>query len=55
MAFALASNGEARRLVAQGAVQIDERVERDAARRLGRGVYVVRAGRRRFAEVVIGS
>jgi tyrosyl-tRNA synthetase len=55
MAFALASNGEARRLVAQGAVQIDERVERDAARRLGRGVYIVRAGRRRFAEVVIGS
>ena len=55
MAFALASNGEARRLVAQGAVQIDERVERDAARRLGQGVYVVRAGRRRFAEVVIGA
>jgi len=54
-AFSLASNGEARRLVAQGAVQIDEQIERDAARRLGRGVYVVRAGRRRFAEVVVGG
>ncbi|HEU4427981.1 MAG TPA: tyrosine--tRNA ligase [Myxococcota bacterium] len=55
LAFALASNGEARRLVAQGAVQIDERVERDAARRLGQGVYLVRAGKRRFAKVVIGG
>jgi tyrosyl-tRNA synthetase len=52
-AFGLASNGEARRLVAQGAVQIDDEIERDAARRLGSGRYVVRAGRRRFAEVVI--
>ena len=52
-AFALSSNGEARRLLAQGAVQIDERTERDATRRLARGVYVVRAGRRRYAEVAI--
>jgi tyrosyl-tRNA synthetase len=52
-AFALASNGEARRLVAQGAVQVDDCVERDAARRLGPGRYVVRAGRRRYAELVI--
>jgi len=52
-AFGLASNGEARRLVAQGAVQIDDAVERDAARRLEAGRYVVRAGRRRYAELVI--
>jgi tyrosyl-tRNA synthetase len=52
-AFALASNGEARRLVAQGGVQIDGVVERDVGRRLGRGKFTVRAGRRRFAEVRI--
>ncbi len=52
-AFALPSNGEARRLLAQGAVQIDEKTERDATRRLAKGVYVVRAGRRRYAEVAV--
>jgi tyrosyl-tRNA synthetase len=52
-AFALASNGEARRLVAQGAVQIDDTVERDPNRRLARGVYVVKGGKRRYAEVEI--
>jgi tyrosyl-tRNA synthetase len=51
--FALASNGEARRLVAQGGVQIDGTIERDVARRLGRGKFTIRAGRRRFAEVHI--
>jgi tyrosyl-tRNA synthetase len=53
IAFALASNGEARRLVAQGAVQIDEKVERDATRRLALGRYIVRAGRRRFADLLV--
>jgi tyrosyl-tRNA synthetase len=52
-AFGLASNGEARRLVAQGAVEVDDQVERDATRRLGVGRHIVRAGRRRFAEVVV--
>lgn len=51
VAFGLASNGEARRLVAQGAVQVNERIERDAARRLEKGVYLVKGGRRRYAEV----
>jgi tyrosyl-tRNA synthetase len=48
----VASNSEARRLVAQGAVQVDgERVE-DPARRLAPGgAYLVRAGKRRFARV----
>jgi tyrosyl-tRNA synthetase len=53
IAFALTSNGEARRLVAQGAVQIDDKVERDATRRLVLGRYTVKAGRRRFAELVV--
>jgi tyrosyl-tRNA synthetase len=52
-AFGLASNGEARRLVAQGAVQLDDQVERDPARRLPPGRYVARAGKRRFAELVV--
>ncbi len=52
-AFALPSNGEARRLVAQGAVQLDERIERDPTRRVGVGSYTVRAGKRRFARVRI--
>ena len=52
-AFSLASNGEARRLVAQGAVQIDGEIERDAGRRLAEGRYSVKAGRRRFADVEV--
>lgn len=54
-AFALPSNAEARRLLAQGAVQIDALTERDARRRLASGVYVVRAGKRRYAEVVVSG
>jgi tyrosyl-tRNA synthetase len=52
-AFDLASNGEARRLIAQGAVQVDESIERNPSRRLPEGRYVVRAGRRRFAELIV--
>jgi tyrosyl-tRNA synthetase len=48
-----ASNGEARRLVAQRAVAIDEDVVCDATRRLGRGAYRIRVGKRRFARVEI--
>jgi tyrosyl-tRNA synthetase len=54
-AFALPSNGEARRLVAQGAVQIDDRIERDPTRRIAIGSYTVRAGKRRFARVNVES
>lgn len=54
-AFALPSNAEARRLLAQGAVQIDALTERDARRRLATGVYVIRAGKRRYAEVVVSD
>jgi tyrosyl-tRNA synthetase len=49
-----ASHGEARRLVAQRAVAIDGAVVEDAALRLGRGVYRIRAGKRRFARAEIG-
>jgi tyrosyl-tRNA synthetase len=45
------SNAEGRRLVGQGAVQIDgERVEASALR-LEAGTYLIRAGKRRFARV----
>ncbi len=43
------SRSEARRLVAQGAVQIDGERVSDPTRRLGPGVHLLRAGRRRFA------
>jgi tyrosyl-tRNA synthetase len=51
--FGLPSNGEARRLIAQGAVQIDEAIEKNPSRWLTQGRYVVKAGRRRFAELQI--
>ena len=51
--FSLVSNGEARRLVTQGAVQLDGAPETDPTRRLGPGSYLVRAGKRRFARVRI--
>ncbi|MDX1649550.1 MAG: tyrosine--tRNA ligase [Myxococcota bacterium] len=50
-ALGVASNSEARRLVAQGAVRIDGEAERDATRRLAPGSYLLQAGKRRFARV----
>jgi len=52
-AFGVASNSEARRLVAQGAVRIDGTPERDAGRRLAPGSYLLQAGRRRYARIRI--
>ena len=49
----VASNGEARRLVAQRAIAIDDGVVQDPALRLGRGAYRIRVGKRRFARVEI--
>lgn len=54
-AFALASNGEARRLVAQGGVQIDGQVEKDATRRLTVGSYLIRVGKRKYVRLAVGS
>jgi tyrosyl-tRNA synthetase len=48
-----ASNSEAFRMIAQGAVRVDgDRVE-DRGVRLGAGTYVLQVGKRRFARVVI--
>jgi tyrosyl-tRNA synthetase len=48
-----ASNSEAFRMIAQGAVRVDgDRVE-DRGARLGAGTYVLQVGKRRFARVVI--
>lgn len=50
-ALALVSNAEARRLIAQGAVEIDGARVSDPALRLSTGTYVIRVGRRRIARV----
>jgi len=47
----VASNAEARRLVLQGAVELDGRRVEDPGLRLERGSYLLRAGRRRFTRV----
>ena len=51
----VASNAEARRLVQQGAVEIDGRRIADPTHRLEAGTYLLRAGRRRFARVRVAS
>jgi tyrosyl-tRNA synthetase len=48
------SHSEARRLVEQGAVEIDGESARDARRRLGAGSYLIRAGKRRLARLRLG-
>jgi len=45
------SGSEARRLLAQGAVQVDGARVTDARFRVGRGWHTLRAGKRRFAKV----
>jgi tyrosyl-tRNA synthetase len=52
-ALAVGSNAEARRLIAQGAVELDGARVSDPALRLGPGTYLLRAGRRRIARVEI--
>lgn len=47
------SRGEARRLVQQGAVQIDGERVSDPTHQLGPGAYLVRAGKRRYARIVV--
>jgi tyrosyl-tRNA synthetase len=48
------SNSEARRLVAQGAVQVDGERVRDPNLRLGRGRYLIKVGKRRFVQALVG-
>ena len=49
----VASRGEARRLVNQGAISIDGRGIEDPTRRLDPGAYLIKVGKRRFARVRI--
>jgi len=53
-ALQVASNSEARRLIAQGAVRLDGQVVRDGTVRLAPGSYRLRVGRR-FARVRLGG
>jgi len=48
------SLSEARRMVQQGGVQLDGRKAEDANRELAPGRYVVKYGKLKFADVVIG-
>ena len=50
----VSSRGEARRLIAQKAVQVDGQNVADAALQLRKGEYLLRVGKRRFARVRIG-
>jgi tyrosyl-tRNA synthetase len=54
-ALAVASNADARRLISQGAVEIDGARVQDSALRLSEGTYVIRVGRRRVARISIES
>lgn len=49
------SNGEGRRLVMQGGLQIDGEKVTDAGLQLGKGNYLIRAGKRRFIRTIIGQ
>lgn len=49
----LASNSEARRIVTQGGARVDGNVVRDPNLRLSRGSYLVQAGKRRFARLLL--
>jgi tyrosyl-tRNA synthetase len=53
-ALAVPSNAEARRLIAQGAVELDGKRVADPSLRLPAGSHLIRAGRRRLARVEIG-
>ncbi len=54
-ALALPSNAEARRLIAQGAVELDGVRVSDPTLRLTEGTHLIRAGRRRVARVSISA
>jgi tyrosyl-tRNA synthetase len=54
-ALALPSNAEARRLIAQGAVEVDGARVSDPTHRLPVGIHVIRAGRRRVARVEVAA
>jgi tyrosyl-tRNA synthetase len=45
------STGEAMRLIKQGAVAVDDKKVESADAKLGRGEYIIRAGKRKFAKI----
>ena len=47
------SNAEGRRLIQQGAVQVNGKGIQEATERLGKGSHLIQAGKRRFAQVEI--
>jgi tyrosyl-tRNA synthetase len=47
------SNGEARRLVGQGAVSIDGEKENDPFAQLAPGIHLIKVGKRRFARITV--
>jgi tyrosyl-tRNA synthetase len=49
------SRGEARRLISQGAVQVDGERVADPLAKLARGSYLIRLGKRRYARVDVRS
>lgn len=51
----LASKSEFRRLVAQGAVQVDEQAISDPLVKLGPGSYLVRLGKRKFSRILLAD
>jgi tyrosyl-tRNA synthetase len=52
-ALGVASNAEARRLISQGAVEVDGARVREPGLRLGVGTYLIRAGRRRICRILV--
>ena len=50
-AFGIRSNGEARRLVTQGAVRLDGEPVTDPTSRVRAGTFLLRAGKRRYVRV----
>ena len=54
MAGLAASSGEGNRLIDGGGVRVDSVVVTDKGLKLGRGVYVVQVGKRKFARVTLG-
>ncbi len=53
MAGLAASSGEGNRLIDGGGVRVDSNVVSDKGLKLGRGVYVVQVGKRKFARVTV--
>jgi len=47
------SNSEARRLIQQGAVEVDQQPEKDVDKELGQNDYIIKVGKKRFMRVSV--